>query len=137
MAISLGAGLGQGAGLVLPSQRHPHVHHRQFHHCPVVVYGITFQSSAVDRLGGPRHFIRPCGVVFFDAIEFAQCGGGVRAGHLRGRSCIVRVFHCGHLHPPWPSVDYHPECHRFLPTSVRCHPAGWSLHWMVHSLQTA
>ena len=68
-AIHLGAGLRHGVGLVLPSHRHPRIHHQQFHHCPVVVYGITFRSSAVDQLGGPRHFIHPCGVVFFDAIE--------------------------------------------------------------------
>ena len=136
-AISLGAGLGQGAGLVLHTHRHPHIHHRQFHHCPVVVYGVTFQSSVVNRLGGPRHFIRPCSVVFFDAVELAQCSGGVRAGQLQGRSRIVRVFCCGHLCPPWPSLDYHPERCRFLSASVRCHPAGWSLRWLVHSLQTA
>ena len=136
-AISLGAGLGHGAGLVLSSHRCPCIHHQQFHHYPVVVYGITFQSSAVDRLGGPRHFIHPCSVLFFDAVELAQHSGGARAGQLWGRSRIVRVFCCGRLRPPWPSLDYHPERCRFLPASVRCHPVGWSLCRLVHSLQTA
>ena len=37
----------------------------------VVVYGVTFQSSAVDRFRGPRHFVCPFSVVFFDAVELA------------------------------------------------------------------
>ena len=51
--------------------------------CPVVIYGIAFQSSTVDRLRGPQHFICPCGVVLFDAVEPTQCGGGARAGQLQ------------------------------------------------------
>ena len=83
VAIGLGAGLGQGTGFVLPMHWHPCIHHRQFHHCPVVVYGITFQPSAVDRLGGLGHFVHSCSVAFFDTIEPAQCSGGARAGQLR------------------------------------------------------
>ena len=43
---------------------------------------------------------------------------------LRERSQIVHVFHCGHLCPSRPSLDYHPECRRFLPASVQRHPTG-------------
>ena len=66
-----------------------------------------------------------------DAVE------GCITGQPREQSQAVRVFHCGHLYSPRPGLDYHPEHHRFLSASVQCHPTGWSLQWLVHSLQTA
>ena len=137
VAICLGAGVGHGAGLVLPSHRCPRIHHWQFYHCPVVIYGITFQSSAVDRLGGPRHFVHPCGVVFFDAVELARHSGGVGAGPLWGQPHIICVLCCGCLRPCRPSFVHYTEHRRLLPASVRHHPTGWSLCRLVHSLQTA
>ena len=84
-----------------------------------------------------RTLICPCGVVFIDAVIPTQRGGGARAGQPWERSQDVCVFCCGHLRPPKPSLGYHPECCRFLPGSVRHHPTGWSLQWLVHPLQTA
>ena len=62
---------------------------------------------------------------------------GREQGNIWERSQVFRVFHRGHLCPPWPGLDYYPERRRFLPTSVWRHPTGQSLQWLVHTLQTA
>ena len=61
---------------------------------------------------------------------------GQEQGHY-GDDPALFVYSAVVLCPPRPSFDHHLECCRLLPASVRRHPAGWSLCWLVHSLQTA
>ena len=103
----------------------------------MVAYGVPFQPSVVDWLRRLGYLICPHSVALIDTVESTRRGQRKRAGQLREWFQIVCVFHCGHLCPPRSGLDYCPERCRFLQAAVQCHPARWSLQWLVHSLQAA
>ena len=136
-AISLGAGLGQGAGLVLPTHRYSCIHHDN---------SIIAQWLSTASPSSPQRWtdLEDCNTLYTHAVLFSlmplnllnAVEGREQGNYGNDPALFVYSALVVFVHPGQVLTTIH-NAKGFSPASVWRHPAGWSLHWLVQSLQTA